>query len=81
MISSKIEDMPNLPSSKKALRQSIKRARANAKILDRIKKALKGSLELKKAQALIDKAAKKGILHANKAAHLKRALYRRTPKK
>lgn len=70
--------MPNLPSSKKALRQSIKRGVANAQLRSHIKKALKSSRpDLKKVQALIDKAAKTNVLAKNKANRLKSKLFKK----
>lgn len=73
--------MPNLSSSKKALRQSIKRGRANTRLRSRIKKALKSSRpDLKQVQSLIDKAAKVKALPKNKANRLKSELFRKLNK-
>ena len=67
--------MPNLPSSRKAWRQSLKRAKANRRWLNQIQKALKAKKEdVAKTQSLIDKAVKKVVLPKNRAARLKSKL-------
>lgn len=79
--------MPIIKSAKKKLRQDIKRTKQNKvyelaykKIMDEVRKAKKGQSAgkqgksdelLKKAYKAIDKAAKKHIIHKNKAARLK----------
>ncbi len=73
--------MPLIKSAKKKLRQDIKRTKQNRryeiaykKILDQVRKHKKGEKTdelLKKAYKAIDKAAKKRIIHKNKAARLK----------
>ncbi len=72
--------MPNLKSAKKKLRQDKKRQNKNLLYKKNYKKALKSALGKKtknlvsKAFSLIDKAAKKRIIHRNKAARLKQRL-------
>ena len=73
--------MPIIKSAKKKLRQDIKRTKRNKqyeeaykKILDQIRKHKKGAKTdelLKKAYKAIDKAAKKKVIHRNKASRLK----------
>jgi ribosomal protein S20 len=72
--------MPIIKSAKKRVRVAAKAAVRNSKT----KRSLKGALRLfgrktsasshAGAQSAIDKAAKKGLLHKNKAARLKRQL-------
>lgn len=72
--------MPKTKSAKKKLRQDKKRTQRNLaykkayKIA--IKKAKKTQKEelIKEAYSKIDKAAKKGVIHKNKAARLKSRL-------
>lgn len=72
--------MPNLPSSRKALRKSIKRRATNARLLAKIRQLFKSrSLDLTAAQSLLDKAAKRSVIKPNKAARLK-SQFSRTPK-
>lgn len=81
--------MPNLKSSKKALRQNLKRYERNKRIRMRLKRWIKKfnaliaqekKEEAKKilpfVQKLIDKANKRNIIHSNKAARLKSRLYK-----
>lgn len=79
--------MPIIKSAKKKLRQDIKRTKLNKqyelaykKVIDQVKKYKKGLPAgrqaktdelLKKAYKIIDKAAKKHIIHKNKANRLK----------
>ncbi len=78
--------MPVIKSAKKKLRQDKKRQIANKKIKEGlvalIKKAKKGKTldAIKKAIQAADKAAKKGIIHKNKAARLKSQLSKLLPK-
>ncbi|MFZ5365750.1 MAG: 30S ribosomal protein S20 [Patescibacteria group bacterium] len=73
--------MPQTLSAKRALRVSRRRAAVNALVRQKVKKALslarkKPSLEnLRIAEDLLDQAAKKGIIHKNKASRVKRRLY------
>ncbi len=72
--------MPNIKSAKKKLRQDQQRTKKNNLYREMIKKsfhAFKKLLvkdrqkEMQKAHAIIDKAAKRKIIHKNKAARLK----------
>ncbi|EKD64522.1 MAG: hypothetical protein ACD_50C00352G0002 [uncultured bacterium] len=69
--------MPVIKSAKKKLRQDRKRTALNKKFEDLfrklIKQAEKNSTEanIRKAVVAIDKAAKKDIIHKNKASRLK----------
>ncbi|GIW61386.1 MAG: hypothetical protein KatS3mg089_0238 [Patescibacteria group bacterium] len=72
--------MPVLKHAKKKLRQDIKRTRANKRIKSLYKQLLKKAKENPTAEAVsvafkaIDKAAKRNVIHTNKAARLKSAL-------
>ena len=79
--------MPNTKSAIKAARQNIRRRAVNLAVLEKIKKAIKqvrklataGKLDdakksLTAAFAALDKAAKKHIIHKNKASRLKSRL-------
>lgn len=72
--------MPIIKSAIKALRQDKKRALANKPVRSRIKttsdamKAKPGAEALTAAYSAIDKAAKRNIVHRNKAARLKSQL-------
>jgi small subunit ribosomal protein S20 len=80
--------MPIIKSAKKRVRTSTKAAVRNSKTKRTLKGALKafhsaltgGTKEVKslqnKAQSEIDKAAKKGVMHKNKAARKKSQLAR-----
>ena len=73
--------MPNIKSAEKKLRKDIKRTSANMSYKKTVSKTVKnmskikdkgGAVEeLKKAYSIIDKAAKKKLIHPNKAARLK----------
>ncbi len=70
--------MPNLASSKKALRVSKKRQKVNARVTREYKeqiKTLKSSKTPKKevdsAYSKVDTAVKKRVIHAKKAARIK----------
>ena len=73
--------MPIIKSAKKKLRQDIKRTKQNKryeltykKAIDAVKKRQKGQKTdklLREAYQAIDKAAKKKIIHKNKASRLK----------
>jgi len=78
--------MPIIKSAKKKLRQDKKRTARNETYKKNYKEAVKAVLEkkgkdvkktLKKAYSKIDKAAKKGIIHKNKAARLKSRVARK----
>jgi len=68
--------MPIIKSAIKKLKQDKVRKASNKKIeatyLSLLSKVKKGALkDMKKVHSTIDKAAKKGVIHANKAARLK----------
>ena len=68
--------MPIIKSAIKKLKQDKVRKSSNKKIeatyLSLLSKVKKGALkDMKKVHSAIDKAAKKGVIHANKAARLK----------
>lgn len=75
--------MPIIASAKKKMRQDKKRETRNAKIVkafkDVVKKARASTTpaQLQKAYAALDSAAKKHIIHPNKAARLKSRLAKR----
>lgn len=75
--------MPRTLSSKKALRQSLKRRKLNLTIKENLKKLIKTAKFQKLSQIIsaIDKASKKGIIDKNKAARLKSRLVRKFAKK
>jgi small subunit ribosomal protein S20 len=81
-ISARIKPMPNLASTKKRLRQSLKRTERNKSIRTKMKTALKKALadpnpnNVKMAIKAVDKAAKRHVIHANKAARLKAKVMR-----
>ncbi|MFH1855131.1 MAG: 30S ribosomal protein S20 [bacterium] len=69
--------MPIIESAKKALKQSRKRQKINLKkkvAIAEVKKKTKTAKDLEKAQSVLDKAAKTGYIHKNKAARLKSRL-------
>lgn len=81
--------MPNKASAAKALRQSITRAARNVATKKHVKELVKTSTEeiteksksavetVKKAIQAIDKAAKKNVMHANKASRMKSQLQKK----
>lgn len=85
--------MPIIKSAKKKLRQDKKRASRNLTYKKKYKsaiKAVKKSFAVKgaktaslisKALSTIDKAAKKGVMHKNKAARLKSRVTKSANKK
>lgn len=74
-----LNNMPNLASAKKRLRQNaakqLRNQVAKTRIKTEIKKALSGSENV--AVSVIDRAASKGIIHKNKAARQKSRLAKR----
>jgi len=76
--------MPIIKSAKKKLRQDKKRQLDNKKIKNTYKSVLKAAKEkptpkaIEQAFSAIDKAAKKGIIHENKAARLKASVSKAT---
>ncbi len=79
--------MPIIKSAKKKLRQDKKRSELNNSYRNRFKKAVKefqakpSVKALSEAFSLIDKAAKKNIIHKNKASRLKSGLSSKSIKK
>lgn len=77
--------MPVIKSAIKKLRQDKKRTAVNKKINSQLNSAIKGikktnKVTLKEAYSKIDKAAKKGVIHKNKAARLKSQIAKKAPK-
>lgn len=72
--------MPQTKSAKKALRQERRRRAINTIVRQKLKKAVKASRKAGEqksfilASSLLDRAAKKGIIHKRKAARLKSRL-------
>jgi small subunit ribosomal protein S20 len=79
--------MPVTKSAKKALRRDRRRAKINHLIVLQLKKAVikarrtKTPAVLASAYRLLDRAAKKGIIHKNKAARIKSSLAKTSKKK
>ena len=84
--------MPIIKSAKKALRVSQKRAESNRLVKAKIKDSLKGARiaiekgdkkvdeKIAKAYRELDIAAKKNVIHKNKAARLKSRLAKKLKK-
>jgi small subunit ribosomal protein S20 len=85
--------MPHTPSAEKRLRKSERRRKQNRTAAKKIKiqrkasdsalkagDAAKNTTEFKATQAILDRAASKGYIHANKAARLKSRLSKRLRK-
>lgn len=77
--------MPNIKSAKKKMKQDVKRTKQNTNyksaIDDIMKKARKATSDkdgeiVNKAYSVIDRAAKKKIIHKKKADRLKRGVSR-----
>jgi small subunit ribosomal protein S20 len=72
--------MPVIKSAKKKLKQDRKREKLNNQVKLNYRNALKEakksktSEKVRQAVKLVDKAAKKGIIHKNKAARIKSSL-------
>ena len=72
--------MPVTKSAKKALRRDRRRATINKRIKEKIKEVLKRvrksptKKNLQEASSVLDKAAKKKVIHKNKASRLKSRL-------
>ncbi len=72
--------MPITKSAKKALRKDKRRAQVNRKIKDRVKAALKKTRKnpnkknLREVFSFLDRAAKKKVIHKNRANRLKSRL-------
>jgi len=78
--------MPVTKSAKKALRRDQRRAVINLRIKRKIKAALKKVKEnptkknLALAYSLLDRAAKKGVIHQNKTSRIKSRLTKKVSK-
>lgn len=78
--------MPVIKSAKKKLRKDKKRELRNNTFRASYKKAVKNAKKsptvkkLSESSKVIDKAAKKGVIHKNKAARLKSRLAKLAPK-
>ena len=74
--------MPVITSAKKKMRQDKKRTRDNFRVKEEYRQAVRVAKEkptkksVSHAQSVIDKAAKRNIIHKNKAARLKRQITR-----
>lgn len=72
--------MPVTKQARKKLRQDLKREKKNRDLKSKFKKTLKDTRtsptakKLSEAAKVIDKAAKKNVIHKNKAARLKSRL-------
>lgn len=72
--------MPLIKSAKKKLRQDVKRTVQNKKVKDTFRKTVKkaktnpSAKTVMEAFSIIDKTAKKNIIHKNKASRMKSAL-------
>ena len=79
--------MPIIASAKKKMRQDKKREVRNDKIIKALKDVVKKTristtpAQLQKAYAALDSAAKKHIIHPNKAARLKSRLAKKVASK
>lgn len=75
--------MPIIKSAKKKQRQDKKRQARNAGYIAKYKKATRASAKKSVAESYkaIDKAAKKGVIHKNKAARLKSRVAKLSSKK
>lgn len=73
--------MPIIKSAIKKVKQDKKRAALNSALSNKLKRALKktkkGTFNISEVFSVIDKAAKKGIIHKNKAARLKSEVSKR----
>ncbi len=74
--------MPVTKQARKKLRKDLRREKKNQELKSKFKKVLKNSRKsptvkkLSAASKIIDKAAKKNVIHKNKAARLKSRLAR-----
>ena len=76
--------MPNVKSAEKRMRTSAKRAARNRQVRSRLRTAIKkvrqadstevATAALREATSLLDRAAAKNVIHANKAARTKSRL-------
>lgn len=78
--------MPVTKTAKRALRSSKRKSLVNAAILERLEIAIrvakkqKSAAKITAAVKLVDKAAKKKVIHKNKAARIKSMLSKLAPK-
>jgi ribosomal protein S20 len=78
--------MPIIKSAIKKLKQSLVRADANRLVKRQVKELIDSfkkkptSVSYSKTVSAIDKAAKKGVFHRNKAARLKSRLSKKLPR-
>jgi small subunit ribosomal protein S20 len=72
--------MPNIKSAKKKMKQDVSRTKRNESykgkiesVMKAVTKGVKGKKAdlIKKAYSVIDKAAKKNVIHKNRAARMK----------
>ena len=73
--------MPVIKSAQKKVRKDKKRTTRNRTQVKALNKAIKGGTNIAKLYSTIDKAAKKKIIHKNKARRLKSRLSRLLGKK
>ena len=79
--------MPVTYTAKRALRTSSRKALVNKTIINQLEVAIrqakrtKTGVSLKKAVSLVDRAAKKKVIHKNKAARIKSTLSKLKKKK
>jgi small subunit ribosomal protein S20 len=79
--------MPVTKTAKRALRGSLRKKRVNKALMTRLEIALRTAKKRKKekdintAFSLVDRAAKKKIIHKNKAARIKSSLSKLTTSK
>lgn len=75
--------MPIIKSAIKKMKQDKKKAKRNISHIEAFKNLFKknNKADSKKAYSVIDKAAKKGVIHKNKAARLKAKFLRSKSKK
>jgi small subunit ribosomal protein S20 len=75
--------MPIIKSAIKKMKQDKKKSKSNLSYIESFKKLFKknNKADSKKAYSVIDKAAKKGVIHKNKAARLKAKFIRSKSKK
>lgn len=73
--------MPIIKSAIKKVKQDKKRAALNRtlsrKLKDALKKTKKGAFNISEVYSVIDHAAKKGVIHKNKAGRLKSQVSKR----
>ena len=75
--------MPVTPSAEKALRRDKRKTKINkpvrTKVLSAVKKVIKSPSadSLKEAYSAVDRAAKRGVIHKNKASRIKSRLQKK----